>query len=49
MRRAKAALGLKCVYLGNLQNRIALWYRPELSEEAVHADYLNQHDQLQLT
>ena len=49
MRRAKTAMELKCLYIGNFQDRIALWYRPQLNEEEVRADYLNQHEQLRLT
>ena len=48
MRRARTVLGLKILYAGSFQNRITLWYRPDLSEGAVAADYKNQNTQLQV-
>lgn len=48
MRRAKTAMELKTAYAGTFQNRVILWYRPEMDEEHVRADYANQHEQLKM-
>ena len=48
MRRAKTAMELKTVRIGKHDDRYTLWYRNDLQEEGVVADYLNEHQQLQL-
>lgn len=48
MRRAREALGLKVFQSGKVPDRHTFWYRSELSEDAVIADYTNAHKQLVL-
>ena len=48
MRRAREALGLKVFQSGKVPDRHTFWYRSELSEDAVIADYTNVHKQLVL-
>ena len=48
IRRARVALGLKTLYIGNQPNRKNYWYQPELEEAAVVADITNQNQQIQL-
>ena len=48
MRRAREALGLKVFQSGKGPDRHTFWYRSELSEDAVIADYTNAHKQLVL-
>ena len=48
MRRAKTAMGLKTATIGVTKDRISIWYRPELEESAVIANYQNLHEQLSL-
>lgn len=48
MRRARKALGLKVFQSGKVPDRHTFWYRSELSEDAVIADYTNAHKQLVL-
>ena len=46
MRRAKNALELKTLMLGQVPNRQTIWYRPDQPEATVKADVLNQNEQL---
>lgn len=46
MRRAKEALGLNVVRIGRMDNRRTLWYRNNLKEDAVIADYRNINEQM---
>ncbi len=48
IRRARVALGLKTLYIGNQPNRKNYWYQPELEEASVVADITNQNQQIQL-
>ena len=48
VRRARVALGLKTLYIGNQPNRKNYWYQPELEEASVVADITNQNQQIQL-
>lgn len=48
LRRAKAVLGLKVLRLGMQPNQKIFWYRGDMSEDAVRADILGQHEQLPL-
>ena len=48
MRRAREALGVKVFQSGKVPDRHTFWYRSELSEDAVIADYTNAHKQLEL-
>ena len=41
IRRARVALGLKTLYIGNQPNRKNYWYQPELEEASVVADITN--------
>ena len=49
MRRAKEALELKMLRFGTQPNQKNIWYRPELSEDEVRADYQNLNQQCELT
>ena len=49
MRRARIALGLKTATIGVTKDRKSIWYRSELTEADVIADYTNQHEQLVLS
>ena len=46
MRRAKTAMELKTVRIGQQPDQKFLWYRPELSKDAVLSDYKNQNTPL---
>ena len=48
MRRAREALGLKVQRAGKPPEQKCLWYRAELSRDAVLADYYNQHEPLNM-
>ena len=48
MRRAKTALELKTATVGVTKDRKTIWYRPELSESEVLADYNDQNEQTKL-
>lgn len=48
LRRAKAVLGLKVLRLGMQPNQKIFWYRGDMSEDAIRADILGQHEQLPL-
>lgn len=48
MRRARTALGLNVMRIGMQPNQKSIWYRSELEKDAVQADVLNMHQQLQM-
>ena len=49
MQRARTALELKTLRFGVQPNQKNIWYRPELSEDEVRADYLNLNQQCEMT
>lgn len=48
MQRAKIAMDLKTLRIGNQPNQKTLWYRPTLSKEAVQAEFQNTNQQCRM-